>query len=87
MRVSKANRIGFTPGCWKITRAQARQLCNGTLPRCGYEKEVRAERGMVWNTTRTRQFPTTFRAWVANHSNARFILRDENGILEVEEGD
>ena len=85
MKVKKANRVGFTPGCWKISRAQAKALCGGTLPRCGYEREIKSEAGYVWNEGRTRQFPTTFRAYVANHSNAEFILRDENGIVGVEE--
>jgi hypothetical protein len=85
MRVKRTNRIGFTPGCWRITRAQAKALCGGTLPRCGYEREVKAEPGHVWNEARTVQFPTTFRAWVVNISNAEFRLRDENGIVGVTE--
>jgi len=83
--VKRANRIGFTAGCWKISRAQAKALCGGTLPRCGYEREVKSEEGVVWNEARTVSFPTVFKAWVANHSNAEFVLRDENRIIEVRE--
>lgn len=85
MKVKRANRVGFTAGCWRISRAQAKQLCGGVLPRCGYEKEIRRETGQVWNEAKTVSFQTTFHAYVANHSNAEFVLRDENGILGVTE--
>lgn len=83
--VLKSRRIGFTAGCWKITRAQAKQLCGGTLPRCGYEREVRREEGIVWNELHTCSFPITRRAWVANRSNTTFVLTDEGRILDVAE--
>lgn len=88
LKVKRENRVGFTAGCWRITRKQAETLCRTHLgeglPRCGWEKNIRSEKGTVRSPAGV-QFPTTFRAWVANRSNAEFILRDENGIIPVEE--
>ncbi len=85
IKVKKANRAGYTAGCWEITKAQAKELCGGTLPKCGYERCIKKEKGYVKNEKGDREFPTTFTAWVENQSDAVFILRDENHIVEVKE--
>lgn len=83
--VQKCNRVGFTSGCWRISKRLARRLCGGRLPLCGWKKCIKTERGQVRSGSKDYYFPAEFTAWVSNHSNAEFILTDENHILEIKE--
>jgi len=86
IKVKTSARIGFSAGCWVITREQARKLCGGTLPKMGCERCVKVEEGSA-TYPGGRKFPYTHRAWVQNQSNARFILRDEGHITNTKEID
>jgi len=85
LTVKKTNRYGYTFGCWRISREQATELCQGQLPKPGYEKTIAERGGHVSGPNGHPQFPTTFRATITNHSNAEYLLTDENNILGVTE--
>lgn len=81
--VKRSRRYGLNAGCWWISRAQARKLCGGVLPRVGYDRIVKKCLAPAY-------FPGGLcinreaEAYVSNWAG-KFIVFDEAGILPITE--
>lgn len=85
IKVNLSARFGYTPGCWRISKSLAKRLCGGVLPRMGYVRPIAEKLVDVYTEGGCCIPAVKCTAWVSNHSNAEFLLTDENGILNIEE--
>lgn len=81
--VQRSRRFGLNSGCWWISRAQAKKLCDGQLPGIGHERVVK--RGLVpLYLARGGCINANAVAYVANIAGS-FRLHDSSSILNITE--